>query len=155
MAVNDTLTGVLNDLIEINNDRVTGYERAADEAKTVDADLVATFNKMADDSRRFAAELSREVRNLGEMPTDGTTNGGKLYRVWMDVKTTFTNHDRQAILELCEYGEDVVQKAYDTALDSAAEMSGDIRQLITEQKRSLKSAHDLIKQYRDLQKEVG
>ncbi|MES2647207.1 MAG: PA2169 family four-helix-bundle protein [Bacteroidota bacterium] len=155
MTINEKLADVLNDLIQINNDRVTGYERAADEAKNVDVDLIATFNKMADDSRRYVAELSKEVRNLGEMPADGTTNSGKLYRVWMDVKNTFTNRDRQSILESCEYGEDVAQKAYETALSSDAEMSADVRQLITEQKSSLKTAHDLIKKYRDLHKQVS
>ena len=150
MATNEKLADVLNDLIQINNDRITGYERAADEAKKVDIDLIATFNKMADDSRRFKAELAKEVRKLGDSPTSSTTNSGKLYRAWMDVKNTFTGHDRHAILESCEYGEDAAQKAYEAALASDAEMSADVRQLITEQKSSLKTAHDLIKQYRDL-----
>ena len=150
MATNEKLADVLNDLIQINNDRVVGYERAADEAKDVDVDLIATFNKMADDSRRFKAELSKEIRNLGELPTDSTTNSGKLYRAWMDVKNTFSNRDRHAILESCEFGEDAAQKAYEAALASDAEMSADVRQLIAEQKASLKTSHDLIKQYRDL-----
>lgn len=154
MKTNEKLVEVLNDLIQINNDRVTGYEKAADEARNVDVDLIATFNKMADDSRRYVAELSQQVRNLGEMPADGTTNSGKLYRVWMDVKNTFTNHDRHAILESCEYGEDAAQKAYEEALSSDAEMSADVRQLITDQKSSLKTAHDLVKKYRDLHEAV-
>ncbi|CAN5450788.1 PA2169 family four-helix-bundle protein [soil metagenome] len=149
MATNERLADVLNDLIQINNDRVIGYEKAADEAKNVDVDLIATFNKMADDSRRYAAELAKEVRNLGEQPTDGTTNSGKLYRVWMDVKNTFSNHDRHSILESCEFGEDAAQKAYEAALASDAEINADVRQLITEQKSELKTAHDLVKKYRD------
>jgi uncharacterized protein (TIGR02284 family) len=155
MKTNEKLADVLNDLIQINNDRVVGYEKAADEARKVDVDLIATFNKMADDSRRYAADLTREVRNLGENPTDGTTNSGKLYRAWMDVKSTFSGKDRQAILELCEFGEDAAQKAYDGALASDAEINSDIRQLITEQKSSLKKAHDLIKQYRDMHEAVS
>jgi uncharacterized protein (TIGR02284 family) len=95
------------------------------------------------------------VRNLGEEPSSGTTNSGKLYRVWMDIKNTFAGKDRHAILESCEYGEDAAQKAYDEALSSDAEMNADIRQLITEQKSSLKTAHDLIKQSRDLHESVS
>ena len=155
MKTNEKLADVLNDLIQINNDRVEGYEKAADEARKVDVDLIATFNKMADDSRRHVAELSEKVRNLGEEPSSGTTNSGKLYRVWMDIKNTFTGKDRHAILESCEYGEDAAQKAYNDALASDAEMNADIRQLITEQKSSLKTAHDLIKQYRDLHESVS
>lgn len=152
MTTNDKLVGVLNDLIEINNDRVNGYERASDESKDRDVDLQAIFNKMADDSRGYAAELSQEVTRLGGTPDTGTTNSGKLYRVWMDVKTVFTGKDRQAILENCEFGEDAAQKAYREALASDAEISADTRKLITEQQAALKTAHDLIKKYRDAHK---
>ncbi len=152
---NDKLVEVLNDLIEINNDRVNGYERAADETKDKDVDLQGIFNKMANDSRQYAAELSREVSRLGGTPDTGTTNSGKLYRVWMDVKSLFTGKDRQAILENCEFGEDAAQKAYKAALASDAEINAETRQLITDQQASLKTAHDLIKKYRDAHKAVN
>lgn len=149
---NDELTSVLNDLVQINNDRVKGYEKATEESKTVDVDLQAMFIKMADDSRGYAAELTQEVLRLGGETTSDTTNMGKIYRVWMDLKAAFTGKDRQAILESCEFGEDAAQKAYKEALASDAEMSADTRQLITKQQSALKTAHDLVKKYRDMQK---
>jgi uncharacterized protein (TIGR02284 family) len=152
---NDKLVEVLNDLIEINNDRVNGYEKAAEETKDKDVDLQGIFNKMADDSRKYAAELTQEVNRLGGEADAGTTNSGKLYRVWMDVKAIFTGKDRQAILENCEFGEDAAQKAYKAALASDAEISSETRQLITDQQASLKTAHDLIKKYRDAHKAVN
>jgi uncharacterized protein (TIGR02284 family) len=155
MNTNEKLTEVLNDLIRINNDRTTGYEKASAEAKSIDVDLQATFNKMANESRRFAAELTNEVHRLGGEPATGTTNSGKIYRVWMDVKVTFSGKDRQAILESCEFGEDAAQKAYREALASDAEMSADTRQIITDQQSSLKTSHDIIKKYRDAQKVVN
>jgi len=151
MSTNEKLTDVLNDLIRINNDRTTGYEKAADEAKSIDVDLRATFNKMANESRKYAAQLTSEVERLGGDPASGTTNSGKIYRVWMDVKATFSGKDRQAILESCEFGEDAAQKAYREALASDAEMDADTRQLIAEQQASLKTSHDIIKKYRDAQ----
>ena len=152
---NEKLTEVLNDLIRINNDRTTGYEKASEEAKTLDVDLQATFNKMANESRKYVAQLSNEVQRLGGEPATGTTNSGKIYRVWMDVKVTFSGKDRQAILESCEFGEDAAQKAYKAALASDAEMSAETRQLITEQQSSLKKSHDIIKKYRDAQRVVN
>jgi uncharacterized protein (TIGR02284 family) len=155
MATNDNLTTVLNDLIRINNDRVVGYEKAADEARDIDVDLRAVFARMAEESRQYAAELTQEVVKLGGDPATGTTNSGKIYRVWMDLKATFTGNSRQAILENCEYGEDAAQKAYDSALKSDAEMTSDIRQLISNQKSSLKTSHDVIKKDRDLHASVN
>ena len=64
MNTNEKLTEVLNDLIRINNDRTTGYLNASDEAKTIDVDLQATFNKMADESRKYAAQLTNEVNEV-------------------------------------------------------------------------------------------
>src|SRR6476659_1480574 len=155
MSTNEKLTEVLNDLIRINNDRTTGYEKASAEAKSIDVDLQATFNKMANESRKYAAELTNGVQRLGGEPATGTTNSGKIYRVWMDLKATFSGKDRQAVLESCEFGEDAAQKAYKEALASDAEMSAETRQVITDQQASLKTSHDIIKKYRDAQKAVN
>ena len=155
MATNDNLVEVLNDLVRINNDRIEGYERANKEAKDIDVDLRSIFSRMAEESKQYAAELTQEVVRLGGEPATGTTASGKIYRVWMDVKATFTGKDRQAILESCEFGEDAAQKAYKLALDSDAEMTAEQRQLITNQKSSLKTSHDVIKKYRDMHKSVN
>ncbi len=155
MSTNEKLTDVLNDLIRINNDRTTGYEKASAEAKSIDVDLQSVFNKMANESRKYAAELTNKVRSLSGEPATGTTNSGKIYRAWMDVKATFSGKDRQAILESCEFGEDAAQKAYKAALASDAEIDADTRQLITDQQSSLKSSHDIIKKFRDAQKVVN
>jgi len=149
MQTNEKLISVLNDLIRINNDRVSGYEKAASETETIDVDLRAIFMGYANDSQKYANELALEVKRLGGESADGTTGLGKIYRAWMDVKSTFTGQDRQAILSSCEYGEDQAQKAYADALASDAEMNADIRQLITTQKAALKKSHDIIKKYRD------
>jgi uncharacterized protein (TIGR02284 family) len=155
MERNEKLIGVLNDLIEINNDRVTGYEKAANESKRLDVDLRAIFHSMANDSRKYAAELTNIVTNSGGEPATGNTGKGKIYQVWMDVKTTFSGHDRQSILESCEFGEDNAQKAYSAALASDAEIDVATRQVITDQQASLKTAHDTIKGFRDAHRFVN
>lgn len=150
MITNDNVVEVLNDLIRINNDRIVGYEKAADEARDIDVDLRAIFTRMAEESRQYAAELTQEVVRMGGEPATGTTNSGKIYRVWMDVKATFSGGSRQAILENCEYGEDAAQRAYESALTTDAELPNDVRQLIANQKQSLRTSHDVIKKYRDV-----
>src|SRR5687768_10543455 len=149
MSTNENVIEVLNDLIRINNDRIVGYEKAAEEARDIDVDLRAIFNRMSEESRQYAAELTQEVVKLGGDPATGTTNSGKIYRAWMDIKATFSGSSRQAILENCEFGEDAAQKAYEAALKSDAELPADVRQLIANQKSSLKTSHDVIKKYRD------
>jgi len=150
MALNDNVVEVLNDLIQINNDRIAGYNRAADETDTEDLDLKAIFNRMADESRKYVSELTEEVVRIGGEPTSSTTASGKIYRAWMDVKATFTGHDRKSVLASCEFGEDAAQKAYDAALSTDESLPMEIRQLIANQKASLKTSHDVIKKYRDM-----
>ncbi|PZR22932.1 MAG: aldehyde dehydrogenase [Citrobacter freundii] len=151
MKTNEKTAEVLNDLIQINNDRIQGYEKASKETAQGDADLRAVFENMAAESRSYVNELTQHVAISGNEPADGTTVKGKIYRAWMDVKATFSGKDRKAILASCEYGEDAAQKAYDQALATDAELPTDIRQLITDQKSSLRKSHDKIKRMRDAQ----
>lgn len=147
---NEKQIEVLNDLIRINNDRIEGYEKAAEAAAKFDTDLRAQFLEMKLESSGFAGELGREVINAGGDPADGATAAGAIYRTWMDVKNLFTGEDRHALLSSCEFGEDAAQKAYRSALEMSSELTPDVVQLITTQKAVLKKSHDLIKQQRDL-----
>ncbi len=139
---------ILNDLIQINNDRVAGYEKAIAELQPEDSDLKSLFVKMIGESHKYKLELATEVQALGEEIEEGTTNSGKIYRAWMDIKAVFTGHDRKTVLNNCEFGEDAAQKAYKMALEEEG-LSADLRQTITEQKATLRFSHDEIKALRD------
>lgn len=146
----EKVTNILNDLIRINHDRVVGYEKAIEELKAEDADLKTLFQRYINESRQYAQELTQEVTRLGGDPADGTTNSGKIYRVWMDLKAAIAGKDRKTILDNCEFGEDAAQKAYDLALNSDAELEPSLRDLIVRQKATLKVGHDEVKRLRDL-----
>ncbi len=148
----EKIVSILNDLIEINNDRVVGYQRSIDELKDTDGDLKTLFQRYISESGQYSQELSQEVTRLGGEPTEGTTNSGKIYRVWMDLKAVVTGHDRKAVLENSEFGEDAAQKAYDMALNSDVDMEPSLRDLIVRQKALLRNGHDEVKRLRDLQK---
>lgn len=144
-----TLTAeVLNDLVQINNDRIEGYEKARKELKDGDTDLKSLFLNMIEESQKYKLALAQEVGVLGEEIETGTTNSGKIYRAWMDVKALFTGHDRQTVLNNCEFGEDAAQNAYKMALEVEG-VPANIRELISEQKASLRVSHDEIKRLRD------
>jgi len=142
-------TEILNDLIQINNDRIAGYEKALKELQPEDSDLKALFVKMIGESHKYKMTLATEVQTLGAEVESGTTNSGKIYRAWMDVKAIFTGHDRKTILNNCEFGEDAAQKAYKMALNEE-DLSANLRSVITEQKAALRTSHDEIKALRDV-----
>ena len=151
MVRNDALIDVLNDLVQINNDRIAGYEKAIKDTKAENGSYHSMFRRMIDESSQYKRELIGAINTLGgEADTRSTTNSGKVYRVWMDVKSTFTGKSNLSALELCEFGEDAAQKAYDEALKSDVEISASIREMIVNQKTQLRNAHDTIKRQRDL-----
>lgn len=148
-SLNEKTAEVLNDLIRINNDRIAGYEKAANETEANDTDLRSLFTDMAAESREYAAQLSNHVTRQGEESAEDSTLKGKIYRTWMDVKATFSGKNRKSILASCEFGEDAAQKAYEEALNE--DIPAEVRLMITEQKASLKKSHDKIKRMRDAQ----
>ncbi len=150
MNTTENTAEVLNDLVKINNDRIKGYEVGRQELKEGNEDLKSLFLDMISESQKYKMALATEVAALGIDIETGTTASGKIYRGWMDVKALFTGHDRQTVLNNCEAGEDAAQHAYKMALED--ETPANIRELISDQKMSLKASHDKIKALRDSNK---
>jgi uncharacterized protein (TIGR02284 family) len=144
------ISGLLNDLIRINNDRVEGYHKAIEDLKPSDIDLRTMFTNMANHSAQFVTDLNAEVTSLEETPATDSTQPGKIYRLWMDIRATVTGRDRKSIIALCEFGEDAALKAYDAALEAYGELPEEVRQIIVNQRSNIKSAHDVVKRYRDM-----
>ena len=136
----------LNNLLEINNDRIEGYKHALKE--TEESDLKTLFSEFANTSYKCQLELSAEVEKLGGKPVEGTRNTGKLYRTWMDLKAALTNKDRKAILNSCEFGEDVAVKNYETTLKGDA-LETPVYNIVNSQYGKIKSEHDKIRTLRD------
>lgn len=137
---------LLNELVEINNDRIAGYQQAIKE--TNEPALKTLFMQMVETSKKCRSELAAEVNKLGGEPTEGTATSGKLYRVWMDIKSAFTNKDRKAILSSCEYGEDFAVHAYEDTLQSDDLMT-EHQYLLKKQYALIKAEHDKIRNVRD------
>lgn len=146
--VNSKDVEILNDLIEINNDRIAGYQKALENLKAQDRDLRNTFTDMIDQSHRNKMALASAVADMGDDPSNTTSFTGDLYRTWQDLKAAFTGHDRKGILENCEFGEDAMQNAYAKALDKEG-LSSRVETIIRDQKVLLKASHNLIRQLRD------
>lgn len=137
----------LNKLIEINNDRVEGYETASKEAK--DSDLQSLFSGLIGTSQSNLSALRSEVTRLGGKPEEGTRVTGKFFRAWMDVKAAFTGNDRHTILDSCEFGEDKALETYEEVLDDSNNLSPEQRTIVTEQQSKLRADHDKVKALRD------
>ncbi|HHW81569.1 MAG TPA: PA2169 family four-helix-bundle protein [Bacteroidales bacterium] len=144
MAIIDKQTRILNDLILINNDRVTNYRKAEEELKKEDADLIQLFQEKVEQSNNFIDELTQKVTEAGHKVESGTTNAGKIYHVWMDVKAFFGGFNRKIILDNCVVGEDAALSAYNDALSSEG-LSPEIRSLLTQHHADLIVSYNKVK----------
>ncbi|MEP7142530.1 MAG: PA2169 family four-helix-bundle protein [Ferruginibacter sp.] len=149
MERNQNSIAILKNLIEINSNRTIIYQKVSEECKSLDIDLHWIFNTMANESRRYVSELTREAVKMGGEPVIDPMSKGKIYQVWMDVTATFSGCDRQSILESCEFVEDTIQREYNKAIAGGAELDARIIMIIVNQKAYLKTTHKLVKNYRD------
>lgn len=145
---NESTIEVLNDLIQINNDRIEGYDKAIENLQDGDIDLQTLFIKLKANSTKNIHELNAAVSDLGGEPVTDTTLLGKVYRAWMDVKSAFTGHDREGIINDCKGGEKAAQEAYEKALKDTEELTMQASVLIISQQTTLladKQAVDHLK----------
>jgi uncharacterized protein (TIGR02284 family) len=154
METNSELIGMLNDLVRINRDRAAGYQKAMNELKPTDIDLKTMFANMAGASVENEHELALEISELGGTPVSESIPSGKIYRIWMDIRSGLSSRDRRSVLSLCEFGEDAALKAYKLALESDVPIPDEVRQLIEDQQEELQKAHDIVKRHRDMQESV-
>jgi uncharacterized protein (TIGR02284 family) len=138
----------LNDLVQLHNDRIEGYQRAIGDLKEEDSDLKYVFTNLIGESHQFKLEIATEIAAVGKDIETGTTASGKIYRAWMDLKNAFTGHSKKSVLEECEFGEDAIKKAYETAI-AEENLPAFIKDILSKHLPILQAAHDKIKELRD------
>lgn len=154
MSVTEKSISVLNDLTEINNDRVAGFEKAIADINDENVDLKAIFQEYSTQSRKFSQELTAIVAGYGEDIETGNSVAGTLHRAWIDVKSLFGGSDRASILSEAERGEDAIKAAYKMALENG-ELTGEAFDTVSKQAEAIKAAHDAIKALRDAAKAMS
>jgi uncharacterized protein (TIGR02284 family) len=144
MESTDKTKEVLQDLIEINHDRIAGFDQAAEDLEETDLSLRPVFKKLADDSRSYVNQLSGLAREQGLEPEEGSSTSGSLHRAWLDIKTTFTGQDNESLLEECHRCEHAIKDAYREALSHPNEIMPELYNLLTYQQEGIREGHDRI-----------
>ncbi len=145
---NEKTIDVLNSIIQINNDRIEGYETASKETEEID--LKTLFAGFMKTSEQCNEDLENEVEKLGGEPTESTRLTGKFFRVWMDVKAALTGNDRKAILNSCDYGEKAAQDAYESVLTEELEnLTAEQQTILAAQNKLLEADQNKIISLRD------
>jgi len=142
---NQNATDKLNHLIDIAEDGKEGYENAAKDVK--DAVIKSSFLLYAHDRSVYASQLRELVYQLkGNAEDKGGDVKGSLHRAWMDVKSTFTGGDVDAIINACITGEESAVKEYKLVLNDALIPEG-CKPLIGQQLNGIEQALKSIRSH--------
>jgi uncharacterized protein (TIGR02284 family) len=106
----------LEGLISILEDGKLGYTNAAEHVENLA--IKADFLDYARERALFIVELQDEINKLGKS-TDTSGGGplGALHRTWIDIKSSFTGGDTEAIINACITGEEAAIEKYKKALE--------------------------------------
>ncbi|MCH5717435.1 ferritin-like domain-containing protein [Niabella hibiscisoli] len=141
---------VLNDLIQINNDRIAGYEKAIEGLDDKEnEDLKLLFRHMINNSRDYNEALEKQIGLFNGEPALGTSGAGKLYRAWMELKAFVTGGDRAAVLSSCITGEETAIRAYEEAI-ADEELVTELQQLLLDQLSAIQQSYREIVALREV-----
>ncbi|MCW2120235.1 ferritin-like domain-containing protein [Flavobacterium sp. 7A] len=141
-----TIVSTLNGLISILEDGKLGYTSAAEH---VENDIIKRdFIQYARERALFIVELQDEINRLGKS-TDASGGGalGALHRAWLDIKSSFTSGDTEAIVGACITGEEAAIDKYEMALKEI-EMDQNQIGLLAKQLNSIKAVLLKLNHYR-------
>jgi len=110
---------VLNDLLQITNDRIEGFGKVEGKIWERYPDVKDEYDRMITQSKLMRVELIDLITERGGNPDDSPSLAGALHRTWIDVKNSFTMGNREeSTLENVVFGEKAAMEAYQNALDS-------------------------------------
>ena len=145
MLNNEDSISVINHLIEISIDGEDGYVKASEEIDN--QQLKQYLLRKSDQVKESVNELQSLVRELGGEPSDTASIGGKIHRMWIDIKTLITQNDTLAVLEELERGEDVALHEFREA--SKEDLPNNVAHVVARLLAGAQRNHDEIRDMRN------
>lgn len=111
----EEIVNTLDGLIAILEDGKLGYTNAAEHVENTA--MKTDFTQYARERALFIVELQDQINKLGKS-TDTSGGGalGAIHRAWIDIKSSFTSGDTEAIVNACITGEEAAIEKYEMAL---------------------------------------
>jgi uncharacterized protein (TIGR02284 family) len=137
---NENTVSVLNDLLNITNDRIEGFSKVEDKVWDTHSSLKADYDQMVSQSQTMKNDLIRLINEKGGEADNTTSTAGTIHRVWIDVKNSFVTDKDESTLENVVFGEKAAIDAYQDALDGG-DLCPESTRLVSDQLDHLKSSY--------------
>lgn len=123
---------VLNELLQITNDRLEGF-------KNVDTKMISSYPKLSDVYERMVTQaaqmrtdLAGIIKEKGGEVNNTTSMAGSLHRTWIDLKNSLSANRDEATLESVVFGESAAMNAYEKVLQRE-DLSADSYRIVKDQ----------------------
>ncbi|MFC3160431.1 conserved hypothetical protein [Chryseobacterium arachidis] len=137
---NENTVSVLNDLLNITNDRIEGFSKVEDKVWDTHSSLKADYDQMVAQSQTMKNDLIQLINGKGGEADNTTSTAGAIHRAWIDVKNSFVADKDESTLENVVFGERAAIDAYQDALDSG-DLCPESTRLVSDQLHHLKSSY--------------
>lgn len=141
--LNEKTVLALRNLIILNDDRYEGYKTSAEDTR--ETELRNLFISFSEQSLKFSSELGRLLPGRPESGHGSTTVAGKLFRVWVDIKSSISARDKKGILTACLTGEETMLGAYDETLAQKNFIPGPVLELVRGQREKLREGMERVR----------
>lgn len=138
---------VLQNIIEKNYDAEKGYKKAMQDAKN--ASLKEFLKEQAAQRSRFATAIDLKLRQLDETPKESGSTSGALHRAWIDIKSSLSGNEDEAVLEEVIRGEKASVDEYQEVLEKHT-LAPDISQELRSQMSTIQNTLDRVKTMEDI-----
>ncbi|KFF74685.1 hypothetical protein HX13_11550 [Chryseobacterium sp. P1-3] len=150
---NEQTISVLNDLLQITNDRIKGFEKVEGKVWEMYPDIKDEYDRMISQSKVMKNELINLITEKNGIPQDSPSIAGAIHRTWIDIKNSFTvGNLENSTLENVVFGEKAAIEAYQNALDTG-ELCEKSTKIVGEQLRNLKDSYRQFKKIEEYKKE--
>ena len=138
---------VLQNILEKNYDAEKGYTKAMTDAKT--PALKGFLQQQAVQRSGFATTIDHRLRQLNEKPKESGSVTGSLHRAWIDIKSSVSGNDDEAVLEEVIRGEKASVEEYQEVLKNNT-LAPDIAQELQSQLDAIQGTLNKVKRLEDI-----
>ncbi len=139
----------LEEIVDICNDGVRGYQTAADKIEDKDESIKTLFLRLSQQRKGFIENIKTEGIRLGVDFKETGTLKGFFHRSWLTVKANFSSNEKQKVIDEAITGEKKAMEVYSKVI-ADPEVPDYIRKILEEQQGLIKVA---LQQLSDLKAE--
>lgn len=141
----DKVISEVNEIFEVLNERILGYEKARDNVEN--PEYKSLFQKYSAQSRSFEQDLAMFSDRTPEEA--GTRVKGDAWRFWMDIKDALTSDSEEAMLKASITGEEAAIDKYQDVLEDR-DLPANLRSRLEQQLVEIRAAHGNLVRLRDI-----